>query len=102
MVFKGRGFTSGGQKSVSGFSAAACKIQGSKYYIESLPLVVKYKRSCFSQGERSIYTPKVVSLLYTSKKQKGQSDVLSDISIWISQKIQKAVKFIRPVQLQDI
>ena len=37
MVFKGRGFTFGGQKSVSGFSAAACKIQGSKCYIESLP-----------------------------------------------------------------
>ena len=25
MVFKGSGFTSGGQKSVSGFSAAVCK-----------------------------------------------------------------------------
>ena len=52
MVFMGRGFTSGGQKSVSGFSAAACKIQASKCYIESLPLVLKDKRSCFSQGER--------------------------------------------------
>ena len=52
-VFRGRGFTSGGQKSVSGFSAAACKIQDSKYYIESLPLIVKDKRSCFSQDERS-------------------------------------------------
>ena len=52
MVFKGRGFTSGGQKLVSGFSAAACKIQGSKSMV-SLPLVVKDKRSCFSQGERS-------------------------------------------------
>ena len=53
MVFMGRGFTSGGQKSVSGFSAAACKIQASKHYIESLPSVLKDKRSCFSQGERS-------------------------------------------------
>ena len=53
MVFMGRGFTSGGQKSVSGFSAAACKIQASKRYIESLPLVPKDKRSWFSQGERS-------------------------------------------------
>ena len=53
MVFKGHGFTSRGQKMVSGFSAAACKIQGSKRYIESLPLVVKDKRNCFSQGERS-------------------------------------------------
>ena len=44
----GRGFTSGGQESV--FSAAVCKIQASKRYIESLPLVPK---SCFSQGERS-------------------------------------------------
>ena len=49
MVFKGHGFTSRGQKMVSGFSAAACKIQGSK----CLPLVVKDKRNCFSQGERS-------------------------------------------------
>ena len=53
MVFMGRGFPSGGQKSVSGFSAAACKIQASKCYIESLPLVPKDKRSWFSQGERS-------------------------------------------------
>ena len=34
------------------FSAAVCKIQASKSYIESLPLVLKDKRSCFSQGER--------------------------------------------------
>ena len=53
MVFMGRGFTSGGQKSVSGFSAAAWKIQANKCYIESLPLVLKDKRSCFSQGKRS-------------------------------------------------
>ena len=37
----GRGFTFGVQKSVSGFSAAACKIQASKYFIKSLPLVLK-------------------------------------------------------------
>ena len=48
MVFMGRGFTSGGQK-----SGAVRKIQASKHYIESLPLVLKDKRSCFSQGERS-------------------------------------------------
>ena len=34
-------------------SAAVCKIQASKCYIESLLLVPKDKRSCFSQGERS-------------------------------------------------
>ena len=33
------------------FSAAVCKIQASKCYVESLPLVLKDK-SCFSQGER--------------------------------------------------
>ena len=49
----GRGFTSGGQESGSVFSAALCKIQASKHYIESLPLVLKDKGSCFSQGERS-------------------------------------------------
>ena len=53
MVFVGRGFTSRGEKSVSGFSAAAWKIQANKCYIESLPLVPKDKRSCFSQGKRS-------------------------------------------------
>ena len=52
MVFMGRGFTSGRQELGSVFSAAVCKIQASKRYIESLPLVVTIKRSCFSQGER--------------------------------------------------
>ena len=49
----GHGFTFRGQESGSVFSAAVCKIQASKRYIESLPLVPKDKRSCFSQGERS-------------------------------------------------
>ena len=53
MVFMGCGFTSRGQKSGSGFSAAVYKIQASKHYIKSLPFVPKDKRSCFSQGERS-------------------------------------------------
>ena len=46
MVFMGRGFTSGGQKSGSVFSAALRKIQASKCYTKSLPLD---KRSCFSR-----------------------------------------------------
>ena len=46
-----------GQEPRSVFSAAVCKIQASKHYIKSLPLVLKNKRSCFSQGERSaVYT----------------------------------------------
>ena len=53
MASMGPGFTSGGQESESVFSTAVCKIQASKCYIESLPLVPKDKRSCFSQGERS-------------------------------------------------
>ena len=53
MVFVERGFTSGGQESRSAFSAAVCKKkQASKCYVESLTLVLKDKRSCFSQGER--------------------------------------------------
>ena len=57
MVFMRRGFTSTGEESGSVFSAVVCKIQASKRYIESLPLVLKDKRSCFSQGERSaVYT----------------------------------------------
>ena len=35
------------------FGAPVCKVQTSKHYIKSLPLVTKDKRSCFSQGERS-------------------------------------------------
>ena len=52
MVFMGRGFTSGGQESGSVFSASVCIIQASKRCVESLPLVLKDRRSCFSQGER--------------------------------------------------
>jgi len=52
MVFMGHGFTSGGQESGSVFSASMCIIQASKHCVESLPLVLKDKRSCFSQGER--------------------------------------------------
>ena len=52
MVFMGRDFTSGGQESGSVFSASMCIIQASKHCVESLPLVLKDKRSCFSQGER--------------------------------------------------
>ena len=53
----GRGFVSGGQESGSGFSAAVCKIQASKGYIESLPLVLKDKRSCFSQERSTVQLP---------------------------------------------
>ena len=52
MVFMGRGFTFGGQESGSVFRASVCIIQASKRYVESLPLVLKDKRSYFSQGER--------------------------------------------------
>ena len=34
------------------FSTAVGKIQASQCYVESLPLVLKDKRSCFSQGEK--------------------------------------------------
>ena len=44
----GCGFTFRGQESESVFSVAVCKIQASKRYIESLPLVPKDKRSCAS------------------------------------------------------
>ena len=49
MVFMGRGFTSGRQESGSVFSAAVCYRLG-KHYAESLPLVLRDKRNCFSQG----------------------------------------------------
>ena len=53
MVFMGRGFTSGGQELGSVFGASVCIIQASKRCVEHLPLVLKDRRSCFSQGERS-------------------------------------------------
>ena len=37
----GRDFTSGGQESGSAFSAAVCRIQASKSYVESLVLRIK-------------------------------------------------------------
>ena len=52
MVFMGRDFTSGGQESGSVFSAAVGKIQASKRWVESFPLLFEDRRSCFSQGER--------------------------------------------------
>ena len=52
MVFMGCDFTSGGQDLRSVFSAAVCKIQASKRCVESLPLVLKDRRRCFSQVER--------------------------------------------------
>ena len=52
MVFMGRGFTYGGQDSGSVFSASMCIIQASKRYVESLPLALKDRRSCFSQVEK--------------------------------------------------
>ena len=45
MVFIGHGFTSGGQELGSVFSASVCIIQASKCYVESLPLVLKDRRS---------------------------------------------------------
>ena len=52
MVFMGRDLTSGGQELGSVFSASVCKIHASKRCVESLPLVLKDRRSCFSQDER--------------------------------------------------
>ena len=54
MVFMGHGFTSGGQELGFVLSASMCIIQASKRYVEFLPLVLKDKRSCFSQGEKDL------------------------------------------------
>ena len=53
IVIMGCGFISGGQESSSVLCAAVYKYKLEKRYIESLPLVLKDKRSCFSQGESS-------------------------------------------------
>ena len=52
LIVIGCGFTSRGQELRSGFSAAVCKIQAIECCVESLPLMIKDKRSCFSQSER--------------------------------------------------
>ena len=44
------GFTSGGQE------LGSAAVQASKHYVGSLPLVLKDGRSCFSQGESSLYS----------------------------------------------
>ena len=48
LIFMGRGFTSDGKELESVFSAVVCKIQASKHYIESLPLVEKIKEEAVS------------------------------------------------------
>ena len=70
----GRGFTSGGQELV--FRAAVCKIKVRKCYIESLPLVSKDKRSCFSQGEKFSYSCFLVVHLPS-----GNRMLISDIKL---------------------
>ena len=44
------------ERSVSAFSAAVCKIQARKRYIESLPSVLQDKRSRFSHGKNLPYS----------------------------------------------
>jgi len=69
MVFLGHCFTSGRQESGSVFSAAVCKIQASKRYVESLPLVLKDKRSYFSQGERfAVYSFLLIAHLLSGSR----------------------------------
>ena len=52
--FMGRGFTSGGQESGFVFSAAVCKIQASKCYVESLVLRINEAASLKVKG--SLYS----------------------------------------------
>ena len=52
MFFMGCGFISGGQDSGSVFSAAVCKIQASKRYVESLLFVLKDKKAASLRGKK--------------------------------------------------
>ena len=54
MVFMVRALTSWGHEAegLCLFSTAVCKVQAGKCYVGFLPLVLRLKRSCFSQGER--------------------------------------------------
>ena len=55
-ILMGHGFTSRGQESRSVFGAAVCKIQTSKWYIESLPLVLKNKVASLVKVKGSLYS----------------------------------------------
>ena len=71
----GCGFTSGGQESGSVFSTVVCKIQASDWYVESLPLVLNDKRSCFSQGERFAVRLSLDCALALRKQDAFKSDI---------------------------
>ena len=62
-VYMGRGFTSGGQKSGSVFSAAMCKLQASKRYVESLPLVLKDEEPVSLKVKGSLYSCLLIARL---------------------------------------
>ena len=61
MVFMGRDFTSGGQELGFVFSAAMCKIQASKSYVESLVLKIKEAASLKVKG--SLYSCLLIACL---------------------------------------
>ena len=63
MFFMGCGFTSGGQESWSVFSAAVCKIQASKHYIISLPLVRKIKEAASLKVIGPLYSCLLIACL---------------------------------------
>ena len=63
MVFAGRGFTSRGQESGSVFSAAMCKIQASKHYVEPLPLVLKIEAAASHKVKGSLYSCLLIATL---------------------------------------
>ena len=52
VTFMGCGFTSGGQESGYVLCAAVREIKARKHCIKPLPLVLKDKRDCLSEGER--------------------------------------------------
>ena len=66
MVFMGRGFTSGGQESGSVFSATVYKIQASKCYVESMPLVLTEETASLKM-KCSLYSLLIVRLPYGSR-----------------------------------
>ena len=59
----GHGFTSAGQESGSVFSAVVCKIQASKCYIKSLPLVLKDKEAAFLKVKVPLYSCLLIAYL---------------------------------------
>ena len=82
-----RGFTSGGQESGPVFSAAVCKIQASKHYVESLPLVLKEAASHKVKG--SLYSCLLIARLPSGSRMFNWIlEIIYRLEIWLGMRLE--------------